>query len=211
MADVQRSPARVTAYGEEQALTAERPRFVPEREFPPYTYIPGRTPHPAHDRTDAPGGMAEPPENLTTDPRQQIREFLYGIDLFNHGYYWEAHEVWEGLWHAAGRSGPMADFFKGLIKLAAAGVKTLEGAAVGRRRHAVRAAELFLRAADGLSDARSRQSQDVQGRCLGLSLRELAMLAHQVAICSTEIPTPPARPTAVLGFALAPEIDAERW
>ncbi|MER9856292.1 DUF309 domain-containing protein [Mesorhizobium sp. M0098] len=28
--------------------------------------------------------------------------FRWGIDLFNHGYYyWEAHEAWEPLWHAA--------------------------------------------------------------------------------------------------------------
>ncbi|MER9222262.1 DUF309 domain-containing protein [Mesorhizobium sp. M0644] len=26
------------------------------------------------------------------------------IDLINHGYYWEAHEAWEPLWHAAKQS-----------------------------------------------------------------------------------------------------------
>jgi hypothetical protein len=28
--------------------------------------------------------------------------YLYGIDLFNHGYWWEAHEALEDVWLAAG-------------------------------------------------------------------------------------------------------------
>jgi hypothetical protein len=67
----------------------------------------------------------------------------WAIDLFNNGYYWEAHEAWEALWHAFGRNGKKADFIKGLIKLAAAGVKAREGNAVGVKRHARRAGELF--------------------------------------------------------------------
>jgi predicted metal-dependent hydrolase len=73
------------------------------------------------------------------------------MDLFNHGYYWEAHEAWESLWHAAGRTGPVADFLKGLIKLAAAGVKVAEGNQDGARSHAKRAAELF-RACESLGE-----------------------------------------------------------
>ena len=46
-----------------------------------------------------------------------------GLDLFNHGYYWEAHEAWEGLWQVADRDGPLRMLFKGLIMLSAAGVK----------------------------------------------------------------------------------------
>ncbi len=68
---------------------------------------------------------------------------MHAIDLFNHGFYWEAHEAWEALWHAAGRKGAAADFLKGLIKLAAAGVKAREGRAAGVRQHAQRAEELF--------------------------------------------------------------------
>ena len=45
------------------------------------------------------------------------RDYLYGIDLFNHGYYWEAHEVWEGLWVACGRRGPTAIYLQALISL----------------------------------------------------------------------------------------------
>ncbi len=50
-------------------------------------------------------------------------DYLYGIDLFNYGYFWESHVWWEALWNEAGRKGELADFLKGLIKLAAGGVK----------------------------------------------------------------------------------------
>ena len=63
-----------------------------------------------------------------TSPR-----FLRGVSLFNAGYYWEVHEVWEGLWHAYGRRGVLADVIKALIKLAAAGVKVREGQEHGVR------------------------------------------------------------------------------
>ena len=51
--------------------------------------------------------------------------------------------MWEQLWIKFGRSGRDADFLKGLIKLAAAGVKSREGRPVGIQRHACRAGELF--------------------------------------------------------------------
>ena len=44
---------------------------------------------------------------------------------------------------AEGRTGKVADILKGLIKLAAAGVKAREGKPAGVRRHARRAEELF--------------------------------------------------------------------
>src|SRR5712692_7985241 len=99
-------------------------RLVPEKPLPPYAYVPGRSPHPLSDPQGHSFGTK--PERLDPpDPHywHVCRPYLYGIDLFNHGYYWEAHEVWEGLWHACGRTGRTAAFLKGLIKLAAAGVK----------------------------------------------------------------------------------------
>ncbi len=73
--------------------------------------------------------------------------FQRGIELFNAGYYWEAHEVWEELWHVEGRRGPTAELLKALIKLAAAGVKVREGRENGVRTHCRRAAESFVSAA----------------------------------------------------------------
>jgi hypothetical protein len=41
-----------------------------------------------------------------------------GVDLFNHGLYWEAHEAWEDAW-TPDRHGPDRGFYKGLIQVAA--------------------------------------------------------------------------------------------
>ncbi len=120
-------------------MNDDRPRYT-EIALPPYSYVPGHSPHPVSDPAghmfDEPHQLAEP---LLPDHWQASAEYRYGVDLFNHGYYWEAHEAWESLWHAAGRKGRVADFLKGLIKLAAAGVKAREGNPRGVRRHADRA------------------------------------------------------------------------
>ncbi len=128
-------------------------RLCPDRPLPPYSYVPGRFPHPIRDPAGhsykAPGIQQEPhrpsltaPVSLASDWKS-ASDYLFGIDLFNHGFYWEAHETWEQLWLEFGRSGRDADFIKGLIKLAAAGVKAREGRLIGVQRHACRAQELF--------------------------------------------------------------------
>ena len=42
----------------------------------------------------------------------------HGIELFNSGRYWDAHEAWEGVW-MPDRKGPDSGFYKGLIQIAA--------------------------------------------------------------------------------------------
>ena|SRR5436190_885750 len=125
-------------------MTTDILRYCPDQPLPPYSYVPGLAPHPMSDPRGHSFGHVEP----ATQPLAETSyggnaTYLYAIDLFNHGFYWEAHEAWEALWHAAGRKGVTADFLKGLIKLAAAGVKAREGRAPGVRQHAERAAELF--------------------------------------------------------------------
>ena len=99
--------------------------------LPAYTYVPGGPwPHPKRLPTGAleqrllRPGMTSPAHTN----RGGKRKFLRGGRLFNAGYYWEAHEVWEELWHAEGRRGPTAEVLKGLIKLAAAGREGSRGA-----------------------------------------------------------------------------------
>ena len=43
---------------------------------------------------------------------------MRGVELFNSGEYWEAHEVWEAEW-TPDRKGPDSGFYKGLIQIAA--------------------------------------------------------------------------------------------
>jgi uncharacterized protein len=42
----------------------------------------------------------------------------HGIDLFNRGLFWEAHEAWEETW-MPDRKGADSGFYKGLIQVAA--------------------------------------------------------------------------------------------
>lgn len=150
------------------------PLSLPKREFPAYSYVPGMFPHPLRDPAGHSYGVAtEPCEPLTTDNARQHQKYLWGIQLFNHGYYWEAHETWEQAWHACGRKGLVANYLKGLIKLAAAGVKTREGRPEGVARHASRGAELFREAIASLPAAESAP--------FGLSLASLLSTAEHVA------------------------------
>ena len=50
-------------------------------------------------------------------------QYLYAIDLYNHGFWWEAHEVLEQFWGAVPRGDVQSHFFQGLIKMSAAFIK----------------------------------------------------------------------------------------
>lgn len=158
------------------------PRYLPDRSFPPYTFVPGRTPHPVRDPAGHMHGT-QPSTPQVPDEWRDCAEYLWGIDLFNHGYYWEAHEAWEGLWQALGRRGSVADLLKGLIKLAAAGVKGHAGNAAGCRRHATRAAELFA----GVEDSQISQQLGLDQ----LSLLSLATWLVETAPRATPFPQQP--------------------
>ena len=60
-------------------------------------------------------------ERLTreySDSERSTPRLLRGVELFNSGRYWEAHEVWEEEW-TPDRKGPDSGFYKGLIQIAA--------------------------------------------------------------------------------------------
>lgn len=139
-------------------------RLCPDRPLPPYSYVPGHFPHPISDprghsyhdaaiTTTVPGDhqIMSVPSGHNSDWNESS-DYLFGIDLFNHGFYWEAHETWEQVWIELGRTGRDADFIKGLIKLAASGVKAREGRPIGVQRHAHRAHELFRQVSEKCID-----------------------------------------------------------
>jgi predicted metal-dependent hydrolase len=138
-------------------------------------------PHPYSDPAGHSYGRP-PPTATPPDPErwQTCLPYLHGLDLFNLGYYWEAHEAWEALWHACGRRGDLAGFFKALIHLAAAGVKVREGRKKGVRHHAARALELL--------QALAVAGEGDNGRIMGLSLAELIAAARHVETAS--LPSP---------------------
>jgi hypothetical protein len=63
------------------------------------------------------------PELCPPEAWQSSVAYLYGVDLYNFGYWWEAHEAWEGLWHPAGRESIQGEFLQALIQTTAAAIK----------------------------------------------------------------------------------------
>ncbi|MEP7127138.1 MAG: DUF309 domain-containing protein [Byssovorax sp.] len=92
--------------------------------FPAYRYVPGRGPHPRRD----PGGHSyrrPEPRSAPLDPAEwaQSSVYLYGVDLFNYAYWWEAHESFEAIWQVADKDGPLGQMLQGLIQIAAGNLK----------------------------------------------------------------------------------------
>jgi hypothetical protein len=166
--------------------------------LPPYSYVPGGTwPHPI----SSPHGhsFGRPATKLMTVSRADgsiPSQFVRGAELFNAGYYWEAHDVWEGLWHAYGRHGAIADVIKAMIKLAAAGVKVREGQEHGVRIHSRRAADLFA-----LVGNQAGRHQ------LGLDLEQWAQRAREISENPPRDPGPPGAPVLCV-FPFDIEINA---
>jgi len=106
---------------------ASPPRYT-DIKFPSYRFVPGKAPHPTRD----PEGHSfnKPLKQLKpfeVDQWQSCGEYLYGIDLFNYGYWWEAHEALEAVWVAAGRQTETGLFLQGLIQVAVAHLKNFQG------------------------------------------------------------------------------------
>lgn len=134
-----------------------------DESLPEYAFVPGG----AWPRPSERSSPARPLNDPTGEGRKAL---VLGGRLFNAGYYWEAHEVWESLWHAERRQGPVADLLKAIIKLAAAGVKVREKQPHGVAVHALRAAVL-------IENAR----ESVGNHWYGHDLTELAEFAREAA------------------------------
>lgn len=99
-------------------------RYVAGRDFPRYAFLPGRDPHPTRDPAGHSFAQAEEePRPLPPARWRACTSYLWGVDLYNHGYLWEAHEAWEGLWHASKADRIQALHLQGLIQCAAAWLK----------------------------------------------------------------------------------------
>ncbi|OUR95858.1 hypothetical protein A9Q84_15275 [Halobacteriovorax marinus] len=159
---------------------------MPEMDLPIYAFIPGRSTHP-----NKPGGHMHGEEEPHAEPVEQDapeeNEILrFSLDLFNLEYFWESHVYLEALWNAHGRKGAIADFCKGIIMLAAAGIKLkLEQPAPGLG-HLKRALELFeaieeetdsLFLGFNLAEIISHVESEIS-RCEELGTIELKMTIH---------------------------------
>lgn len=100
-------------------------RYAPQCAFPPYAFLPGRDPHPNR----SPEGHSYTTEEETPPPYLEAEDwrtnegFLFGVDLYNYGYLWEAHEAWEGVWIVSKHDDSQRETLQGLIQCSAAALK----------------------------------------------------------------------------------------
>jgi hypothetical protein len=158
------------ALAEIRAPARPAPRYCSDRPFPAYRYVPGLHPHPLRDRD---GHSFQPQPRRTrhapweASAWRTLADWLFGIDLFNAFFFWEAHESWEGLWAAKRRDSVPARMLQGLIQVAAALLKIHLGSLLS-------AAALSRAGLDKLAE-----SAAVSPSLLGLDLRAtLAQFHH---------------------------------
>ncbi len=114
--------------------SSSRKRYT-ERPLPTYRHLPGKTPHPTRDPRGHSYDRPEPDlPDLNHENWAKCDEYLYGIDLFNEGYWWECHEVLEGLWHASGIGSEAGHVLQAVIQCAAAHLKATTDRPVGAMR-----------------------------------------------------------------------------
>jgi hypothetical protein len=118
------------------------PQRLPEWPLPPYRFVPGLNPHPFRNPAGHAYTDGSPPQEAPWDPHcrwQEDRDWLRGLDLFDHRYWWEAHEVWEAIWHQVARGSPTRELIQGLIQAAAALLKSHLGQTKASERLLARA------------------------------------------------------------------------
>jgi predicted metal-dependent hydrolase len=148
-------------------------RRYTQQPFPPYRFLPFQhdspLPHPRNDPAGHSYAREESylPQFSPADWRN-CEPYLYGIDLFNHGYWWEAHEAHEAVWLAAGQTTLCGRFVQGLIQLAGAQLKRFIGEPRG---------------AQSLTRSGSEKLALVEGIYLGI---EIAPLLNEVQRCLDE-------------------------
>lgn len=133
---------RRAAEGVERAERPEpRPPRYGRRPFPRYAYRPGTdTPHPRrHPEGHAYGAPDPAPPPVCEEAWRENGDWLHAVDLYNAGYYWECHELLEGLWNAAGRRSETGRLLRALVQVAGAALKRAQGESAGARRLAAKA------------------------------------------------------------------------
>ncbi len=88
-----------------------------KHRLPAYRYVPGETPHPITD----PEGHSYGADQTAAD--EPLEAFRYGVDLYNAGYWWEAHEARESVWLSITPNSAERHALRGMIQVANAFLK----------------------------------------------------------------------------------------
>ncbi len=128
---------------------------------------PIRSPQGHSYRPEGEGNKSLP--NLNKSKGTDCDDFLYGVDLFNEQYWWEAHEVMEQFWHASGIGTPAGHVLQAIIQCAAAHLKFTTGHSAGALKlfamaeghvHMAKAIDLGLNLISLLADTKAFINSD---------------------------------------------------
>ena len=89
------------------------PRRLAQISLPAYRFVPGLHPHPTKDPRGHSFARSEFEEVSETGSWTTATDWLFGLDLFDFRFYWEAHEVWEARWKLL--EGDDKAFLQGMI------------------------------------------------------------------------------------------------
>ena len=110
-----------------QFTDSDIPRYT-DRALPSYRHLPFQNAHPFLDKGGhSYGEKLTPPEDFNPDNWENHEEYLYCIDLFNNGFWWEAHERLKYLSMATGQESETGQFIRGIIQISAALLKHFMG------------------------------------------------------------------------------------
>ena len=89
------------------------PRYSPGEPLPEYRHVPG-----VNREVQGRFGHSEDPiiDLLPPHAWRDSADYLFGVDLFNQAYWYEAHAIWNPIWHTA--TGNYRLFIKGLALVA---------------------------------------------------------------------------------------------
>ena len=124
------TPATVRSGHPARRRVPDGPRYCPERRLPGQRYVPGQGPHPSTRAPSVPEPEAWDGDEATLRGHP---DYLWGVDLYNQGYYWEAHEAWEDLWRQVETDTRPRRFLQGLIQCTAAALKEIGRASCRER------------------------------------------------------------------------------
>lgn len=104
-----------------------KPAVIPaysDKPMPAYRHLPFKTPHPYMDEGGHSYGQELPKvSGFNQQNWQHCEAYLYSIDLFNQGYWWEAHELLKQVCYDVGRESAIGSFLEALIQVAAGELK----------------------------------------------------------------------------------------
>src|SRR4051812_45812937 len=134
------------------------PRYAPHRPLPLRAFVPGR--EGSVRPTD--GVIDLEARTLSPEKWRENEAWLYGVDLWNHGFLWEAHEAWESIWRVP-YDAQQSEFLRGMIQCAASALKI----AIGNTQSATKLAQSGLARLEPAT-------MSTTGRYMGLDVRLFA-------------------------------------